>query len=152
MTLTPEVFAAGWVILLDRFKREFTQFSEEKYFEILSEELNDAQFQFAINRSFRHDEFFPSPQKLINHAKGELEDTAALLWQRITRNRTTVGFDPLAEKAFKDAGGFARLDYAQDQFEIREMRRDFEASFREQQRLKEFEMHRHQALPSASGE
>jgi hypothetical protein len=68
--LSEPVFSAAWAVLEDRFNRKFNQATARVYYNILTTEMDDAQFKAACSAAFRFETFFPSPQQLIEYGMG----------------------------------------------------------------------------------
>ncbi len=140
-----KIFAVGMGVLAERFRTEIAGPAQKGYHTILSEELNDEEFQIAVKLAFRHSQFWPSPQQLIdfvrppaNHAVNagiafeRLLDAGEILvqgrpkcWRREVVHRmgkaVLVGFDAI--------GGNDRLR----EYEARELpfiRRDFVEAYK----------------------
>ena len=81
------LFAQQVDILVRRFNKPMDGDILEMYWEELSEDLDDIQFKVACRMAFRHCEFFPTPQKLIDFglgsSSGELQ--ASIEWRVIHR-------------------------------------------------------------------
>jgi len=67
--INPKVFASEMALLQERFHRELSQSVLDRYYESLSDRLDDAQFQDACRRLFDDEDFFPSPKKFIDAAQ-----------------------------------------------------------------------------------
>lgn len=74
-------FEAAWAVLEDRWNRKFSTPTAGMYRAILEEELTAEQFAHACRAAFRHEQFFPTPQRLIELGTGTTPETAArALW------------------------------------------------------------------------
>ena len=70
MPLSDHVFSMSWAVLEDRFNRNFSKPTVQIYQNILGAELNDEQFKAACGMAFRFEQFFPTPQQLIEYGLG----------------------------------------------------------------------------------
>lgn len=70
MTISKALFSQWWTIWEDRFARTQNTATVAMYLQIISPELNDDEFTLAGTTIFRHDAFFPSPQRIIDAGKG----------------------------------------------------------------------------------
>lgn len=66
--ITSELFSMGFVVLEERFSKSFSESVRAMYYEILSENLDGWQFEAAVREVFRREDYFPSPQKIIDLA------------------------------------------------------------------------------------
>lgn len=62
------LFNVEFSILEERFNRKFSDELRDRYYEVLSAELDDEQFKAACLEVFKSDEFFPSPRRIIEAA------------------------------------------------------------------------------------
>ena len=63
-----EIFEVEFAVLEERFKCEYTPLVRDRYYEILSEELDNERFIAGCKEVFRSGKFFPSPQEIIDAA------------------------------------------------------------------------------------
>lgn len=63
-----ESFDVGMGALAERFRGALSPEAQRGYYAILSTELDTEQFQVAVQLAFRHSQFWPSPQQLIDFA------------------------------------------------------------------------------------
>jgi len=80
MTVDPVAFSFEWAVLQDRFRVKHTDETASRYFDILDAELTTDEFRTACGKAFRFETFFPSPQKLIDHARGDFHLQALAAW------------------------------------------------------------------------
>lgn len=73
-------FVERFSILLDRFGRTMGEPSVKEYFEILTATLDTGEFMRASQVIFREDQFWPTPQRFIDAARGSAVDHAAIAW------------------------------------------------------------------------
>jgi hypothetical protein len=67
--LNQELFLKYYGILASRFPSIGSNADvAEVYYELLTEELNDRQFEFALKKIIRDCDFFPSPKQIIEAA------------------------------------------------------------------------------------
>lgn len=79
MPFSDAQFAAAWTVLEDRFNRKHNSQTVLIYRELLEADLTAVEFSDACRAAFRVESFFPSPQKLIDLGRKELDfDTLAL--------------------------------------------------------------------------
>lgn len=75
-------FEKGMGVLAERFRSPMHPDAQKGYYAILSSELGTEEFRVAVMLAFRHAQFWPSPQQLINYARPQqdLETLAAKAW------------------------------------------------------------------------
>ena len=77
-------FEAAFVILEDRWSKKFSIPTAGMYRAILEEELTAEQFALACRAAFRHEQFFPTPQRLIELGTGSTpESEARAVWDGV---------------------------------------------------------------------
>lgn len=77
-------FLKGFQLLCDRFNNGHTKERVTTlYHVILSQHLNDEQFDAAVLISFQHDRYFPSPQELIDKVLNTHHEKALEAWQKV---------------------------------------------------------------------
>ncbi len=59
------VFQEHFLILQERFSKDFSTPMLDRYFTSLREKLSNEEFISAVDHSFAEDDFFPSPKRLI---------------------------------------------------------------------------------------
>lgn len=124
-------FTKRFAMLLDRFGRTMSEPGILEYYQILNEELTTEEFTAAAREIHRRDQFWPTPQRFIDAARGGSEtELAANAWRRLTtaaNQGQTPKLTPTERAALQAIGGFGELKaathYQQDQ-----LRRTFEAA------------------------
>lgn len=83
--IDPRPFATGMEALSERFRGEMSATAQAGYYAILSEHLTTEEFRVAVQLAFRHSQFWPSPQQLIEFAKPpvNLEDEAVEMFDKV---------------------------------------------------------------------
>lgn len=78
-------FDVGMGALAERFRGGLAPEAQRGYYAILGTELDTEQFQVAVQLAFRHSQFWPSPQQLIDFAKPpvDLEQEATEMFDRV---------------------------------------------------------------------
>lgn len=69
-------FAVGMGVLAERFRSELAPAAQSGYYAILSGELETGEFEVAVQLAFRHSQFWPSPQQLIDFANPPVDLTS----------------------------------------------------------------------------
>jgi len=113
--ITLEIFEIEFTVLEERFKCEYTPLVRDRYYEILSEVMDDEQFMAGCRDVFRVGKFFPSPQEIIDAAPS-LESLISTELRRLGLNGALpaswmerTGKNTAAELSFADASSY--LDY-----------------------------------------
>lgn len=97
--ISEQVWNEGWTMLCERFNKKFSVVTTREYLLALSEKLDDRAFISSCRQSFRQDEFFPSPQRLIDLGATATPTTAYALPESIVDGTgETVAYP----KAFED--------------------------------------------------
>jgi hypothetical protein len=117
----------NFLVKMDQFQKFFNREIEDEflmdYYEILSEELNDAEFEFACKKVFRHEKFFPTPQNFLDHAKGSLDYQALDAWE----NKFSDELDESGKFALSSLGGKSAIARSEN---IEFMRKDFLSAYK----------------------
>jgi len=113
--ITLEIFEIEFTVLEERFKCEYTPLVRDRYYEILSEELDDERFMAGCREIFKVAKFFPSPQEIIDAAPS-LENLIGTEMRRLGVNgllpadwRSRTGKDTVGELPFVEACAY--LEY-----------------------------------------
>jgi hypothetical protein len=82
------IFGKEITILCERFDRALTKPVMARYYEILTVQMDTAQFEMASRRIFAEETFFPSPATFIEKALGSIKNNAELEWLRLMEAQT----------------------------------------------------------------
>lgn len=78
-----KVFLEGYELLCDRFSVGMKDTVASIYHAILNQYLTDDQFRSAVLLSIQHDNFFPSPQSLVDRVLSTSHERALMAWQEV---------------------------------------------------------------------
>lgn len=108
-----KIFIAIMAKLQERYGRELSAPLMRDYKVILDAELTSAELERAYFRILRYNSFFPSPQELIEAARGGASERAELEWLQVARAimepSKPVEFSPDAKAAIEALGGIVYL-------------------------------------------
>lgn len=101
--LDSDVFEREIRILEERFRHPLSEGVFDRYYEVLSVELTDEQFEQAARIVFTEDSYFPSPRRLLNAAAAtkQLSDTEVaeiVQRQQLLRKAADELFEELQRK------------------------------------------------------
>lgn len=130
MAIDLEVFERKFSLLLKRFDKPIDGEVIAEYYRLLRGQLTTEEFAEACDRVFFEDDFFPSPQKLVDKARGSSKDLAAADWAKILAQSSNSSFNPpglseVGEKALRAIGGMWAVGHANIQTELPHLRRQF---------------------------
>lgn len=113
------VFAAEMTLLEDRFgRRPLTTETKVRYYEFLNQSLTTQEFQAAAREIFNRDQFWPSPSRFVEAARGNPKERAVSEWgQLMIALRDNPAELPLTDRgraALKAVGGYRALMEATD--------------------------------------
>lgn len=116
-------FTKRFAMLLDRFGRTMSEPGILEYYEILNQELTTEEFTAAAREIHRRDQFWPTPQRFIDAARGGTEkELAGAAWRELMRAARAgqppkaTELSPAERAGLKAIGGFRELNaptYAQ---------------------------------------
>lgn len=110
--LTLEDVVKGLVLLEERFNRRVSKELAAAYYAIMAEEgITLSEWAEATKAAFRYSTFWPSPQELIEYAKGATEARIEDDWLKVARlaSGQRVNPDELSEigkAALQSLGGY----------------------------------------------
>ncbi len=131
--ISEELFLKEISVLESRFGRSLENAVFEGYYQFLNEKLSNDQFSAACRRVFAEEDFFPSPAKFVEKVKANTEDLAVLEWERVcvaAQNQSPLQLSPAGERALKGVGGLSAVGYADIEFGIPRLRKEFLASYK----------------------
>lgn len=127
------VFAAKFGLLLKRFDKQIDDEIIKEYYRLLNPEMSTDEFIKAYERCFFEEDFFPSPQKLVDKVRTDSKVTGLQEWEKImdAAKRGTVATDLSgnAYKALQAAGGYSAVHYADTRTQLPHIKREFLEAF-----------------------
>lgn len=132
-------FAVGMALLADRFGREVSDYVARGYLKVLNAAgMTDQEWEAATEHVFRHGRFFPSPQELIEGARGSAEILAEQQWgelMRAFRDNQKPVLSEVGKRAYENIGGYWTLSNEPIQFSRMQFMKAFKACAQAQDRL-----------------
>lgn len=123
MLITPEIFRNGLAKLQIACDFTLPQQLQADWYQYLSAELNDDEFEAAIALACRKFTRRPSPQSLVDLALGTVQQRAMLEWADET-------YSPVGEKALQRLGGAAARRFGdRPEYQLRSDFLDFYAYY-----------------------
>lgn len=110
--INPTDFTRGFALLQDRWERQLGEPTIAEYHRILTTELTTEEFNAAVQTIFRHDTFWPSPQRFIEAVRGDPKLEAIKEWDQLLEHAAKGILAPLSEPgkaALRSIGGWPRL-------------------------------------------
>jgi hypothetical protein len=86
-----KLFGVRFAKLAKWFNRPIDDEIFKDFYEILSEELDDHEFEKACRLVIKHEKFFPAPQDLIDRIRGNIEQRALIEWKTEYARCSVVG-------------------------------------------------------------
>ena len=125
-------FTKRFAMLLDRFGRTMSEPGILEYYEILNAELNTTEFQHAAKTIYRHDQFWPTPQRFIDAARGSQDEHAQAAWDAMLDAARQGKYPPLEElptaiRAALKAVPLREIMYADD-IKLARLKKEFTAA------------------------
>lgn len=126
-------FAERFTILQNRYGREYGQPVIREYYEILNPALTTAEFIEATRVVMREDEFFPTPQRIIDAALGAPDEHARAAWRQIQDAAFAGNLPALASldaltRAALEAAPAREIRGASD-YRLQQLREDFTRAY-----------------------
>lgn len=122
-------FEQKFSLLVGRFGKELPSEVIAEYYRMLCDRMTTEQFCQACDLVFFEEDFFPSPQRLLDKVKAKQSDLAVQEWERIlkasTGNYPLVELSEPGQKALRSIGGLSVVGYANTQTQLPFLRRDF---------------------------
>lgn len=121
-------------LLLDRFGRSMSEPTIAEYYRLLNAELTTDAFQRAAREIFRHDQFWPSPQRFVDAAQGgSSKELAEAAWGEVLRLAQRGEYPPLdafdaATRAALKAVPMREIQYADSEAKLARLKREFTAA------------------------
>lgn len=111
--ISEKKFAVGMALLADRFNRDVSAAVAKGYLGVLNAAgMNFEEWEAATEYVFRHNRFFPSPQELIEAARGSAEEAAEREWgeiMRAFRDNVKPELSKAGREAYENVGGYFTL-------------------------------------------
>lgn len=97
-----DTFSAGYRLLCKAFKNDMSDEIADLHYQMLRYSMTDAEFELAVRASIYHEQFFPSPSKLVAHAQGSPDSKAQKAWLAVLKGDCV---DKLARDCATELGG-----------------------------------------------
>lgn len=123
-----QVFTAKFDLLTKRFGKELHEKVFTEYYRMLSQHLTTEQFIEACDRAFFEDDYFPSPQKLVDKVKERPENKAREEWEKIMeaiRRGMNPDISDAGRRALRAIGGFSAVGQANTETQLPWLRKEF---------------------------
>lgn len=127
-------FTKRFALLLDRFGRTMSDAGIAEYYAILNAELTTEQFECAAKLVYRHDQFWPTPQRFVDAAQGgSARDLAETAWSNILAAAQRGTYPPLdtldpATRAALKTAPMREIQYADSEAKLARLKREFVAA------------------------
>ena len=127
--LEMDVFVREMALLHERFGRAPSDVIIARYYGTLSQRLSTSEFEAAARYVFDHDNFWPSPARFIELAKGNPKDDAEREWTVLldacSRGDRNVLLSPEGAAAMRAVGGWNAVAYCENTSALAAKHREF---------------------------
>lgn len=133
------VFTREFTVLLERFGRagDASEILIQRYLQFLDSELDTAEFEFAAREIFNRDQFWPSPLRFVEAARGNPTQLAGSEWDQLMialkDNPAELPVTDRGRAALKAIGGFRALMEATD-YSLEGLRKRFLGAYQDVER------------------
>lgn len=134
--ISEQAFSGGYGLLCKQHNREYDKPLAKVYRKLLSEYLGDTEFTAAVQKSLFSDQFWPTPQQLVEHVRPSVtaEDLAIAAWELVTvalcNPAKGIFLDVPGEAALRSVGGLKTLSMVDIVRELPHRRRSFIAAYK----------------------
>lgn len=133
------VFVREFAMLLDRFGREMSAPGIDRYRTFLNAQLTTSEFEAAARIIFEEDQWFPSPRRFVDAARGNAKELAESEWDNLLQQTRDAHFHDstpprlteAGRAALKAAGGWSAVARAESDYSLNKTRNTFIAAYQD---------------------